>query len=189
MDGLNGIDRHGNRETSRHRIHILRPIHEQHTLAFRLPVEINLPLRLYDARAYGKRLGEFTGAKGQGLELLLADRRGRADALGRNLGRFTFDFDGFLVSTWLPTETRHSRTRARNGARSTVSIFMLSSTRIGASASTSSPTATGVATTSAGRGRADDAALVAADPVGDAVHLDQVDRAVGGGGAAGTAGR
>ena len=56
------------------------------------------------------------------------------------------------VSTWLPTETGSSRTRARNGERSTVSIFMLSSTRIGAPASTSSPTETGVATTSAGAG-------------------------------------
>ena len=40
----------------------------------------------------------------------------------------------------------------RNGARSTVSIFMLSSTRTGAPASTSSPTASGVATTRAGAG-------------------------------------
>ena len=39
-----------------------------------------------------------------------------------------------------------------NGARSTVSIFMLSSTSTGAPASTSSPAATGVATTSAGAG-------------------------------------
>ena len=67
--------------------------------------------------------------------------------------------------------------RALNGARSTVSIFMLSSTSTGAPASTSAPTASGVATTSAGAGRADDAALVAADPVRHAVHLDQVDRA------------
>ena len=43
-------------------------------------------------------------------------------------------------------------TRAANGAGSTVSIFMLSSTSTGAPASTSSPTATGVATTSAGAG-------------------------------------
>ena len=42
--------------------------------------------------------------------------------------------------------------RALNGARSTVSIFMLSSTSTGAPASTSAPTASGVATTSAGAG-------------------------------------
>ena len=42
--------------------------------------------------------------------------------------------------------------RALNGARSTVSIFMLSSTSTGAPASTSSPTCSGVATTSAGAG-------------------------------------
>ena len=59
---------------------------------------------------------------------------------------------GAPVSTWLPTETRHSRSRALNGARSTVSIFMLSSTSTGAPASTSSPTSSGVATTSAGAG-------------------------------------
>src|SRR4029077_4743614 len=55
MDGLNGGDRHGKRETPRHRIHILGPVHEQHALAFRLPVEIQSAfLRLDDAGAYGK---------------------------------------------------------------------------------------------------------------------------------------
>ena len=104
LDGLNGVDRHGNRETSRHRIHILRPVHEQHALAFRLPVEIQSSfLRLDDARAYGKRLGEFTGAKRQGFKLLLADRRGRADALRRNLGGFAFDLDVFLDQIQLQT--------------------------------------------------------------------------------------
>ncbi len=46
--------------------------------------------------------------------------------------------------------TRVSLTRAANGARITVSIFIDSSTTTGAPASTSSPTATGTATTSAG---------------------------------------
>ncbi|SKZ40378.1 Uncharacterised protein [Mycobacteroides abscessus subsp. abscessus] len=46
----------------------------------------------------------------------------------------------------------HSLRRERTGARSTVSIFMLSRTSTGAPASTSSPTANGVATTSAGAG-------------------------------------
>ena len=50
-----------------------------------------------------------------------------------------------------PTPRTPAR-RARNGARSTVSIFMLSSTSTGAPASTSSPTCSGVATTSAGAG-------------------------------------
>ena len=48
--------------------------------------------------------------------------------------------------------TSSSRTRASNGARSTVSIFMLSSTSTGLPALTSAPAATGVATTSAGAG-------------------------------------
>ena len=48
--------------------------------------------------------------------------------------------------------TSSSRTRAANGACSTVSIFMLSSTSTGAPAATSSPTSTGVATTRAGAG-------------------------------------
>ncbi len=56
------------------------------------------------------------------------------------------------ASIWLPMETDRSRTTARNGARTTVSIFMLSSTSTGAPASTSAPTSTGVATTSAGAG-------------------------------------
>ena len=38
---------------------------------------------------------------------------------------------------------------------------------------------TGIATTSAGAGERSDAALVAGDPVRDAVDLDEVDRAVG----------
>ncbi len=59
---------------------------------------------------------------------------------------------GAPVSTWLPVATRSSRTRAANGARSTVSIFMLSSTSTGAPASTRSPAATGEATTRAGAG-------------------------------------
>ena len=56
------------------------------------------------------------------------------------------------VSTWLPVMTCSSLTRAANGARTAVSIFIDSSTTTTAPASTSSPTATGVATTSAGAG-------------------------------------
>ena len=68
-----------------------------------------------------------------------------------------------------------SRTFAANGARSTVSIFMLSSTRTGA------PAVDDVADRDAERdderrgGGAQHAALVAGDAVGDAVDLDQVD--------------
>lgn len=57
-----------------------------------------------------------------------------------------------MDSTWLPLMTRSSFTRAAKGAPITVSIFMDSSTTTGAPAATSSPTATGVATTSAGAG-------------------------------------
>ena len=63
---------------------------------------------------------------------------------------------------------------------------MLSSTSIGAPASTSSPDRQRRRDDQRGRGRAHDAALVAADPVRDAVHLDQVDRPVRVGDAAGT---
>ncbi len=56
------------------------------------------------------------------------------------------------VSTWLPVMTDSSLTRAANGARIAVSIFIDSSTTTAVPASTSSPTATGVATTSAGAG-------------------------------------
>ena len=59
---------------------------------------------------------------------------------------------GAPVSTWLPVLTSSSRTRPANGACSTVSIFMLSRTSTLAPAATVSPTATGVATTSAGAG-------------------------------------
>ena len=59
---------------------------------------------------------------------------------------------GAIVSTWDPVISWSSLTRAANGAGMTVSIFMDSSTTTGAPASTSSPTATGVATTSAGAG-------------------------------------
>ena len=104
LDGLNGVDRHGNRETSRHGIHIFGRIHKQHALALGLPVEIQSSfLRLDDARAHGKRLGEFAGFERQGFELLLADGRGRADALRRNLDRFPFDFDFFLDLIQLQT--------------------------------------------------------------------------------------
>jgi hypothetical protein len=65
---------------------------------------------------------------------------------------------------------------------------MLSRTSSGAPAWTSSPATSGVATTRAGAGgRADDLAVVAADPVGHAVDLDQVDRAVRAGDQAETA--
>ena len=59
---------------------------------------------------------------------------------------------GVADPTWLPTETSSSRSRASNGARTTVSIFMLSSTSTWLPALTSVPAATGVATTSAGAG-------------------------------------
>ena len=96
-----------------------------------------------------------TGRRGLGRQVHL-DRRGRGGAAAGGVRRRpgSSRSSGAPVSTWLPTDTRHSRTRARNGARSTVSIFMLSSTRIGAPASTSSPAASGVATTSAGRASA-----------------------------------
>ena len=88
---------------------------------------------------------------------------------------------GVPVSTWLPAETSSSRTFAANGAYSTVSIFMLSRTSTGAPASTSAPTSTRCRHDERRGGGADDAALVAADPVADAVDLDELDRAVGGG--------
>ena len=59
---------------------------------------------------------------------------------------------GAAVSTWLPTRTRSSLTRPVNGAVSAVSIFIDSSTSTGCPAATSSPTASGVDTTSAGAG-------------------------------------
>jgi hypothetical protein len=85
------------------------------------------------------------------------------------------------VSTWLPAATSSSLTRPRTAPACTVSIFIDSRTSTGAPAATSSPTATGVATTRAGAGRTHHAALVAADPVGDAVDLDELHRTVGGG--------
>ena len=59
---------------------------------------------------------------------------------------------GAPVSTWLPVDTSSSLIRPANGAFSTVSIFIDSSTSTGAPAATSSPTAAGVATTRAGAG-------------------------------------
>ncbi len=59
---------------------------------------------------------------------------------------------GAPVSTWLPADTSSSLIRPANGAFSTVSIFIDSSTSTGEPAATSSPTAAGVATTSAGAG-------------------------------------
>ena len=80
---------------------------------------------------------------------------------------------GAPVSTWLPVVTSSSGPAPANGACSTVSIFMLSSTSTGAPAATSSPTGDGGRDDERRRGRAQHAALVAADPVGDAVDLDE----------------
>jgi hypothetical protein len=59
---------------------------------------------------------------------------------------------GSPAETWVPVRTSSSLSRPAVGAVSTISIFIASSTITGASAGTSSPTATGVLTTSAGVG-------------------------------------
>ena len=121
--------------------------------------------RLGVARRRRSRAGSRSGRRARGPRARRRCRRARAPA-ARGPGRSASAASapspasatgsrrtsGAPVSTWLPVDTSSSRTRPANGACSTVSIFMDSSTSTGAPAATSSPTATGVATTRAGAG-------------------------------------